>query len=512
MAGGARAQDGPVPRNDRYLGTDRYTRTGRYLGTDRYTGGEVRGPPPRAAPPLPRTSRACTPGCTAVLPRRAPVTPHEVGVPYGHAGRPARRPPEPPRYGHLRSPSPGGRTPPAGVRRRWGQPPRTSLSLGRQSPRPGRSMAPCRCRTSPRRSRVADPDRGPGGLEWAFLVYFIVQRLFRGFDPLPGPFAGFWRAPSGPPERRREGRPPGRPRGARAAGSTPSRPDSRRTPTGPRHRCWPPWPGAPGSTYGAPAGVGEKGFMTITAPAGSDVGPAVRRAAPSPTGIRHPAEYRMAFVFPPRGAAPHRTPRTTPTSAPELVRRPVRVEDLARVRPPRTERATRGDGSSPPGTHVPDPGTGYGAPPGGGTLSGLALLPPSTAPSSRGVPRGELPPYSRDMPGHPSTAGEHPVLGLPVPVHRAAGRPGAVGERSRRAPYVPSTYAYAVGTGLPMAAPVPASPVRDRRCSSRRPPAYSRRRHGARPGRQLGEPGARTPTAAAAGRGDRHDVHLPTRT
>ena len=133
----------------------------------------------------------------------------------------------------------------------------------------------------------------------------------------------------------------------------------------------------------------------------------------------YPAEYRSAFVLPRPAGGRRRT---------EPVRRPVRVEDVARVRPPRTERATRGDRFQHPGTPrgwpsriqgtpVLDPGTGGQGSPGRGTLPGLALLPPPTvsrspaAPgrTSRGAPR-----YTRYMPRAPLEHRGSPTCSSPT--------------------------------------------------------------------------------------------------
>lgn len=249
---------------------------------------------------------------------------------------------------------------------------------------------------------------------------------FEGSPPLPGPFAGFWRAPSGAQNAAAKVGPPA---GLAALKLPP------RTPPGPACAVRRPGPATSAGPMAGGARVdrrdGPRGPRELVR---DHQGPPVRRRAgrtpcssPPTMGIRRSTGSRSCSPGP-RGGAAHRTSRTTPTSPPEPVRRPVRVEDVARVRPPRTERATRGDRFQHPGTPrgwpsriqgtpVLDPGTGVQGSPGRGTLPGLALLPPPTVsrspaapgPTSRGAPR-----YPRDMPRAPLEHRGSPTCSSPT--------------------------------------------------------------------------------------------------
>lgn len=184
--------------------------------------------------------------------------------------------------------------------------------------------------------------------------------------------------------------------------------------------------------------------MIIMAPGGPTPGASYAVQLPRPWVSGEVPDRIRAPPAPAGGAAPHRTSRPTPTSPPELVRRPVRRGDVARRTPPRTGRATRGDRFQRPGTPRDGrtgsrgrpfwiQGPGDRPPPGGGRCRDwrCSPRPPRRSPRQhRVVLRGELPGTPGTCPGRPSSTGESRVLEPHVPVHRVSVRPGAAGERA----------------------------------------------------------------------------------
>lgn len=219
------------------------------------TAGEKSGGTTASSTSAPPDRTGTTTGCTAALTRRAPVIPREVGVPYGHAGRPARRPRGGPGM-HLRSSPPCPRRPysPRQAYGAGGGRGIANLSLSRQAAPPGLGA----------RWLLADGERPPRGPKLQTSIGFpegssgrysfilLCNVYFGGSTPLPGPFAGSWRAPSGPPERHREGRPPGQPRGAQAPGSTPPGPTRAVRRPGPATSAGPHGRGRPGRPAARP--------------------------------------------------------------------------------------------------------------------------------------------------------------------------------------------------------------------------------------------------------------------
>ena len=308
-------------------------------------------------------------------------------------------------------------------------------------------MAPCRSRTPPRGPKLQTPNRVPGGLEWPLLVYFIVQRPFRGLDPPPRPLrqvlAGAVRPPGTPPRRPAPAGgavlelpvwlpPPGRP-AAYAGGAPPP--------------ALAPMAGGPGSTAGPAPAVGETGFMIITAPGGPTPGASYAVQLPRPWVSGGVPDCVRAPPAP--AGAPRRTePRALPRPRHQNLFgdrfaggcSPARAASNGTRYPGRPVSTSR----YAPGTAVPDPGDarsgsrdrGTGPPPGGERCRDWRCSPAHRValPGSTGSYfAGSSPVHPVHAPGAPRAPGESRVLEPHVPVHRASVRPGAAGERGRGA-------------------------------------------------------------------------------
>lgn len=231
-------------------------------------------------------------------------------------------------------------------------------------------------------------------------LFYRATFILRARPPFqaPSPGSGGRRPAPGTAPRTRRGR------GARAPGlAPPSRPPCSVRRWGPATSAGPHGRGRPGRRAGRPPRSARTGSPSRP--------PDVRRRAgrtpcSSPAmGIRRSTGSHSCSPGPRGGGGAATNLAPYPDLANGTCSATGSPGDVARVRPP--SNGTRYPGRPvstsryAPGTAVLDPGTGGRGPPGRGTLSELALLPPPTmsrSPVAPGRTSPGAPRYTRDMP------------------------------------------------------------------------------------------------------------------